>query len=107
MLVAAGAKNDRLDNVGYTPLVFAIKYQHPNVAEYLLHSGAKMKNVRKSVQISDWMIDIITKRETVMRCTLVLKGLLKKRAGISKDVTHLIALYFWNTRLTKVKSFLE
>jgi ankyrin repeat protein len=97
ILVAAGAESDRPIKNGCTPLACAIKENHLNIAEYLLHVGAKMKNV--DVRIPIWMRDIIQKRQNTMSSTLVLKGVLKRRLGQSKDVTNLIAFYFWNTRL--------
>jgi ankyrin repeat protein len=99
ILVTAGAEMDRLNNYGYTPLVISIRCDYRNVAQFLLHSGAKMNNVLPYSEIPIWMIDIIQKRCTVMNSTLVLKGVLKWRLGIYKDVTHLISLYFWRIRL--------
>jgi ankyrin repeat protein len=98
-LVTAGAEIDRPNNGGYTPFAYAIGEKHFDVAESLLHSGAKMKNVKPTVYVPPQITEIITKRRNVMVSTLALKGLLKRRLGISKDVTNLIALYFWNTRL--------
>jgi ankyrin repeat protein len=101
ILVAAGTlcERDRPNNYGNTPLAFAIRRNHRNVAQFLLHSGAKMKNVPPYTQMPAWMFNMIRKRRNVMYRTLVLKGLLKRRCGLSKDVTHLIALYFWSERL--------
>jgi ankyrin repeat protein len=99
ILVAAGAESDRLNKHLYTPLAYAIMYKHTNVAELLFHSGAKLKNVHPTVKIPDWMTGIIAKRQLIMSFTLALKGVLKRRLGLSKDVTHLISIYFWNARL--------
>jgi ankyrin repeat protein len=101
ILVAAGTlcERDRPNKYDNTPLAFAIKRNHHNVAEFLLHSGAKMKNVHPQFKIPYWLADIIAKRRSVMSSTLALKGVLKRRWGISKDVTNLIALYFWSERL--------
>jgi uncharacterized protein len=100
ILVAAGGEIDRPSNYGSTPLTHAIMYKHTNVAEFLLHSGAKMSNIKPHVvKVPDWMHQLVKKRETVMCCTLVLKGVLKRRRGLSKDVSHLIALHFWRMRL--------
>jgi ankyrin repeat protein len=107
MLVAAGAERDRSDDDGYTPLACAIVYGQPYVAEFLFHSGAKMSNIPRVVKVPAWTTDIIAKRcntiiakrQLIMSSTLVLKGLLKRRLGLSKDVAHLIAIYFWSMRL--------
>jgi Ankyrin repeat len=99
ILVAAGAERDRPNNDGCTPLASAIMGNHPNVAQFLLHSGAKMKNVPPHIKIRAWMHQLVTERRNVMNSTLALKGLLKRRCGLSKDVTHLIAIYFWSMRL--------
>jgi ankyrin repeat protein len=99
ILVAAGAEVDRPDNYERTPLWVTIGLNHSKISEVLLNSGAKMKNVRSKSIIPPGMTDIIAKRCTIMSCTLALKGVLKWRLGIYKDVTHLIALYFWRIRL--------
>jgi ankyrin repeat protein len=101
LLVAAGASQaiDISDNAGATPLAFAIKYNRADIAKFLLHSGAKMKNVPPHIKITDWMHQLITERCNVMISVLVLIGALKRRCGLSKDATHLIALYVWSRRL--------
>jgi ankyrin repeat protein len=99
ILIAAGAERDRHTKYGYTPLTFAIAHNYSHVAEFLLHSGARMENVCKAISVPHWMTCVIRTRRSVMSSTLVLKGLLKRRFGISKDATHLIALYFWSERL--------
>ncbi len=99
ILVAACAEKDRPNKRLYTPLAYAIMSNHLNVAQFLLHSGAKMKNVLPYVEVPARMIDIIAKRRIIMSFTLALKGVLKRRFGLSKDATHLIALYFWSERL--------
>jgi hypothetical protein len=98
-LIAAGAEKDRPDKYGETPLTCAIRYSKPTVAEYFLHSGAKMNNAHPRVVLPSWMTDILAKRQLIMSSALVLKGVLKRRRGLSKDVTHLISIYFWNARL--------
>jgi hypothetical protein len=105
ILVAAGAERDRPNNGGYTPLAIAIMWRSLNVAEYLLHSGAKVKNVSPAMKLPGWMTDMIAKRQLIMSFTLTVKGLLKRRLGIVKDVTHLIALYFWRMRLKNGADF--
>jgi hypothetical protein len=92
-------EKDRPDNYGHTPLAYVIMYDNPALAEYLLQVGAKISNVKRDIQVPDWMHQLIKKRETIMRCTRVLKGVLKWRLGLSKDATHLIAIYFWSMRL--------
>ncbi len=102
LLVAASASQeiDISNNAGVTPLAFAIKYSRADIAEFLLHSGAKMKNVPPHiVGIPDWMHQLVTERCNVMNFTLVLIGALKRRCGLSKDATHLIALHVWSRRL--------
>jgi ankyrin repeat protein len=99
ILVAAGVEKDRPNKRLYTPLAYAIISNHRNVAEFLLHSGAKIENVSSRVYVPTWMFNIIRKRRSVMSSALTLKGLLKRRLGLSKDVTNLIALYFWSERL--------
>jgi ankyrin repeat protein len=98
-LVANGAEIDGGDTNNWTPLKYAIEYGCLNVAEFLLHSGAKMENISPTYEMPDWMTDIIRQRRNAMDFTLVLKALLKRRLGLSKDVTHLIALCFWRMRL--------
>jgi hypothetical protein len=99
VLVTAGVEKDRPDNYGHTPLAYVIMYDNPALAEYLLQVGAKISKVKRCIKVPDWMHQLVKKRETVMCCTRVLKGVLKRRRGIVKDVTHLIALYFWSMRL--------
>jgi len=113
MLVTAGASReiDRLDINGYTPLAHAIWYNIRNVAEYLLHSGAKMANVHPRTKVPEWMNQIVTKRKRAIHSTLILKGVLKKRfkvvgaegaylnGRIPKDMINLVGLYVWSTRL--------
>jgi ankyrin repeat protein len=99
ILVAAGAEKDRPNNDGYTPLACAILHNRSNIAQFLLHSGAKMKNVQSKVDVPDWMNKIVAKRHTAMYSTFVVKGLLKRRLGLSKDATNLLGFYFWNLRL--------
>jgi len=114
ILIAAGAlcKSDRPDNYGDTPLSDAVMYSRPNVAEYLLHSGAKMiENIRPNLKIPYWMNQIMTKRKRAIHSTLILKGVLKKRfkvvgaeaaylnGRIPKDMINLVGLHVWSTRL--------
>jgi hypothetical protein len=99
ILVAAGVEMDRPNNDGDTPLAHSINYKRADIAEFLLHSGAKMKNVHPHVVLPAWMTDMIAKRCNIMNCALTVKGVLKRRCGLSKDVTHLIALYFWRIGL--------
>jgi hypothetical protein len=101
ILVAADAlcERDRCNKYGETPLTLAIRGNHPNIAEFLLHSGVKMKNVTSVVALPIWMTEIIAERQLIMSVILALKGVLKWRLGIYKDVTHLIALYVWRIRL--------
>jgi hypothetical protein len=99
ILIVAGVEVDSRNNCDCTPLVYAITWNRSAVAEVLLHSGAKMSNIKSSVKVPDWMHQLVKKRENVMWCTLALKGALKRRRGLSKDVTHLIALYLWSMRL--------
>jgi len=113
ILVAAGTtcERDRPDSDGETPLTSAIKYTQPAVAEFLLHSGAKMSNVKRSIEVPEWMNQIVTKRKRAIHSTLILKGVLKKRfkvdgaeaaylnGRIPKDMINLVGLYVWFTRL--------
>ncbi len=101
LLAAAGAEVDGPDIFDRTPLAYAILWEHPNEVEVLLHLGAKMKNINSGVRRPAWLIDIIAKRRNVMSSTLALKGVLKRRLGLSKDVSNLIALHFWRIRLSK------
>jgi len=113
MLIAAGTlcEMDEPDRFGDSPLANAIKWIHPNLAEYLLHSGAKMENIRPNFKVPDWMKQIVTKRKRAIHSTLILKGLLKKRfkvdgaeaaylnGRIPKDMINLVGLHVWSTRL--------
>jgi hypothetical protein len=99
ILVTFGVEIDQPDLFGNTPLTSAIRRGYSYIAEYLLHSGAKMSNVHPRVILPFWMTDMIAKRQLIMSFTLTLKGVLKRRFGLCKDVTHLIALYFWRMRL--------
>jgi hypothetical protein len=113
ILVASGTlcEIDQPEKYGYTSLAYAILYNHPNVAQYLLHSGAKMSNVISSVTISDWMKQIVSKRKNTTLSTFTLKALLRKRfkipgpgaaflnGRICKDIVNLIGLHVWATRL--------
>jgi ankyrin repeat protein len=98
LLFASGALRniDACDCKGETAITRAIRGEQFDSAEFLLHSGAK---VEKKKDMPDWMNTMIAKRCNVMSSTLVLKGVLKRRLGLSKDVTHLIAIYFWSMRL--------
>jgi ankyrin repeat protein len=100
LLAAAGAEVDRPDIFDRTPLAYAILWDHLKIAEVLLHLGAKVKNISPDVKIPAWLIHIIAKRQLIMRSTLTLKGVLKRRLGLSKDVSNLIALHFWRIRLS-------
>jgi ankyrin repeat protein len=101
MLVKAGADVDGNNDNYHTPLACSIVFKRFKVAEFLLHSGAKMKNVHPHLRVPDWIKEIVAKRHTAMYSTLVVKGLLKRRLGLSKDVTNLLGLYFWNLRLNR------
>jgi ankyrin repeat protein len=92
-----GLRNRR----GFTPLACALVCNCPDIAEFLLHSGAKMKNVHPKIKVPDWMNEIVSKRHTVMYSTLLVKALLRRRLGLSKDVTNLLGFYFWNLRVVK------
>ena len=113
MLIQAGAKADERNNTGYTPLANAIFCNKRDVAELLLDKGAKMSNVHKRVQISDWMNAIVTKRQNVRRGLLAFIGVLRKRFAISgggteytrgrlpRDVVGVISKWAWSTRFDK------
>jgi hypothetical protein len=94
-------ERDRPDNGGYTPLTLAFMYNNSVVAEFLLHSGAKMQNVHRSIKVPDWMHQLVKERENTMCYTLTLKGVLRMRfrGRIPKDIVDLLGLYFWNLRL--------
>jgi len=106
-------ERDRPSNYGYTPLAIAIKYNYTKIAQYLLYSGAKMKNVHSNSKVPYWMKQIVTKRKRVIHSTLILKGVLKKRfkvvgaegaylnGRIPKDMINLVGLYVWSTRLNE------
>jgi ankyrin repeat protein len=99
LLAATGAEVDGPDIFDRTPLAYAILWDHLKIAEVLLHLGAKMKNINSGVRRPAWLIDIIAKRRNVMSSTLALKGMLKRRLGLSKDISNLIVLHFWRIRL--------
>jgi ankyrin repeat protein len=99
ILVKAGADVDGSNGCYNTPLACSIIFKRFKVAEFLLHSGAKMKNVHPHLKVPDWINEIVAKRHTAMYSTLVVKGLLKRRLGLSRDATNLLGLYFWNLRL--------
>jgi ankyrin repeat protein len=89
---------------GRTPLACALICNCPDIAEFLLHSGAKMKNVHREI-IPDWIHEIVANLNTAMYSTLVVKALLRRRLGLSKDVTNLLGFYFWNLRVVKKIDF--
>jgi hypothetical protein len=111
ILVAAGAERDRPGNIGYTPLTNAILCNQPNVAEFLLHLGAKMKNIPPSVEVPAWMTDIIAKRDNAMVSLRVMKGVWRRRFKVPGsasshiadrvplDIVNVLGLYVWSTRL--------
>jgi ankyrin repeat protein len=111
ILLAAGAERDRPDNDGYTPLAFAIENNHPDVVEFLFHSGAKMSNVMPSIKIPAWMTDIIAKRQNAIASLRVMKGVWRRRFKVPGpasshianrvplDIVNLLGLYVWSTRL--------
>src|SRR3990167_9520100 len=88
MLIQAGAELDERDKYGYTPLACAIEYNKRDAAEFLLDKGAKMSNVRKGVQILDWMNAIIIKRQNVRRSLTTFTGVLRKRFAVSGGGTE-------------------
>ena len=104
-------ERDIPNNGGYTPLAWAIVQTHLDVAEFLLHSGAKMSNVKSRHKIPDWMEQIVIKRKNVILSTFTLKAVLRKRfriegaeaaflkGRIPKDVVNLVGFYVWATRL--------
>jgi ankyrin repeat protein len=96
ILVAAGADVDKSNGKRYTPLAHAIDWDYRSIAEILLRLGAKISNLDSSMKIPAWMHQLVEKRKNTMLSTLTLKGVLKWRCGISKDASHLIAIYFWN-----------
>jgi len=113
ILISAGTlcERDRNNKGRFTPLAYAIMYNHSNVAEYLLHSGEKMVNVHENIGVPVWMTQFVTKRKRVIHSTLILKGVLKKRfkvvgaeaaylnGRIPKDMINLVGLHVWFTRL--------
>jgi len=113
VLVAGGSQLEILNMHDRTPLAIAICNRQPKVAQFLLFSGAKMKNVCPRIQVPDWMKRIVTKRKRVIRSTLNLKGVLKKRfkvdgaeaaylnGRIPKDMVNLIGYHVWSTCLDK------
>ncbi len=113
MLIRAGAELDALGEDGETPLVCAINFNTPDVAEVLLDEGAKMSNVREGVQIPDWMNAIITRRQNVKRSLTTFVGVLRKRFTLSgggteftrgrlpRDVVGVLSKWAWTTRFDK------
>lgn len=101
MLVKAGAEVDRINNTDCTPFAWSLLRGNFDVAEFLLHSGAKMSNVHCHNDIFETtpINRMIRKRRHAMYSTLVVKGLLKRRLGLSRDATNLLGFYFWNLRL--------
>jgi ankyrin repeat protein len=101
ILIANGAEIDEPNQEGITPLATCFMRGHClEIAEFLLHSGAKMSNVASYITVPAWMNLVIEKRHSVMSTTLTLKGVLKWRLGIYKDVTNLLGLYVWNKRVS-------
>ena len=110
MLIQAGAELDVRNNNFMTPLARAINYNHPDAAELLLDKGAKMSNVRKGVQILDWMNAIIIKRQNVRRSLTAFVGVLRKRFAVSgggteysqgrlpRDLVGVLSRWVWTTR---------
>jgi len=113
ILVAAGGKLmevDRPNKYGTTPLTMAIESNKPDCAEFLLHSGAQLKNVKRDRKIPDWILNIETRRN-VTQSLIVFLGVLRRRFQVPgaatahignrlpRDMVSLIALHAWNTRL--------
>ena len=113
MLIRAGAELDARSNYGYTPLVSAIKFNKPDVAELLLDKGAKISNVHERVEIPNWMNAIIAKRQNVVQSLTTFTGVLRKRFTVSgggteytrgrlpRDVVGVISRWAWSTRFDR------
>jgi ankyrin repeat protein len=108
ILVTSGASRniDMVNRYGATPIVDAIRMDNDKVAEFLLHSGAKMIGVTEMLgsDMPSWLQQLISRRHNVMSSTLTLKGMLKRRCGLPKDVTNLLGLCVWRTRLNSIWS---
>ena len=113
MLIQAGAEVEAHDNNGDTPLAWALINDKHDAAELLLDKGAKMSNLRKGVQIPNWMNAIVAKRQNVRRSLTTFIGVLRKRFAVSGggteytrgrlplDVVGLLGEYIWRTRFDK------
>lgn len=112
LLIHAGASQEvnATDCFGETPLARAIHSNKPDCVELLLDAGAKVSNVRKDINLPDWMKDIVKKRGNVKRSLVTLIGVLRKRFTISfvglelignhlpRDIVNLVSICVWNTR---------
>jgi hypothetical protein len=103
MHVAAGALQEvnRPGYDAYTPLDYTLIFNRPNIAEFLLYLGAKVRNPLPYAIVPSWIHQLVMKCKGVMYSTIILKGILRKRfkENIPKDIANLIVLYFWNMRL--------
>lgn len=100
LLVTARAEVNRPEIRGDTPLACAIMAPDIEISEYLLHSGAKMKHVSFAhVAQPYWLLEMGKTKCSVMRFVLTLKGVLKKRLAVAKDMVNVIGFYVWQTRL--------
>lgn len=100
VLLAAGVEIDTFNKYGATPLCKSIIHEQYDAVEFLLYAGAKMSNVRQNINIYE-IHQLVAKRQKVMRSTLVVKGVLRKRfkGRVSRDIVNLMGLYVWKTRL--------
>jgi ankyrin repeat protein len=81
-------------------LAYAILFERRWTAEILLDAGAKVSNVSK-IAIPTWIHDKVAKRRNAVACTFAFLGILRKRVGVCKDMSTLLAQFLWSTRFNK------
>lgn len=99
-LIRAKANLEVVYREDETVLAYAILFERRWTAEILLDAGAKVSNVSK-IDIPTWIHDKAAKRRNAVACTFAFLGILRKRVGVCKDMSTLLAQFLWSTRFNK------
>lgn len=101
ILLRAGGIVDSFDYERRTPLYWALRNDHRNVAELLLDRGAHLMHIAAG-SIPQWAISFVKCREACRSSSYAVLELARRRSrvigGNRRDVLGLIAVVLWNTR---------
>jgi ankyrin repeat protein len=105
-----GAMVDTIDEDVWTPLYYAIRYDHPEITKLLIDCGAKVDNVKLDDDvptIPKWITTFIASRSKCRVVSIVVIGIHKyHRTNITGNndinVLKMIGKYVWSTRMSDV-----